>query len=182
MKNISKKKDGDNGGLIALLIGLGVVVVALGIVIWLIVGGKAQGPGGGGNNEGNVGDKTTIMTNVPTEVDVMSTYGEDLLAQRTEESLDLTMQYFDEKSQGATDDDAYFDVESVRISLLIENDYTLEAIKYLDKVQKDRLNDVKLYTIYGYYRIAYRGLGDETQANEYQSKMDAIKANSRYEV
>lgn len=48
MKNIPKKKDGDNGGLIALLIGLGVVVVALGIVIWLIVGGKAQGPGGSG--------------------------------------------------------------------------------------------------------------------------------------
>ena len=181
MKNTPKKKSGDNGGLIALLIGLGVVVVALGIVIWLIVGGKAQGPGGG-NTEDDTNDETTIMTNAPTEVDVMSTYGEELLTQKTEESLDLAMQYYDEKSQGATDDDAYFDVESVRISLLVENGYTPEAINYLDKVQKDRLNDVQLYTIYGYYRIAYRGLGDEIQANEYQSKMDSIKANSRYEV
>lgn len=173
--------ESNNKGLIALLCVLGVVIVGLVVGIVIVMN---TGNGGSNDEEDNNAnaDETVMMTSAPTEIDVISTYGEGLLTQKTEESFEAAMQYFDEKSQEAVDGGAYFDVESIRVYLLIENDYLSEAAVFLDKIQEDRLNDAQLYTIYGYYNLVYERLGDEAKANEYQEKKDLIKANSRFEI
>lgn len=171
----------DNKGLIALLCVLGAVIVGLVVGIVIIMN---TGNGGGNDEEDNNDntDETVMMTSAPTEMDVISMYGEELLTQKTEESFEAAMQYFDEKSQEAVDNDAYFGVESVRAYLLLENDYLLEAVTFLDKVQEDRLDDIGLYTLYGYYNFAYKKLDNEAKANEYREKADLIKVNSRFEI
>lgn len=170
--------ESSNKGLVALLCVLGIVIIGLVVGIVVSMNMKSENS----EIENSDTDEIVSMTNAPTEIDVMSTYGEELLTQKTAESFDLAMQYFDEKSQGAIDDDVYFNTESVRAYLLIENDYSSEAINFLDNIQVDRLSDSQTYTVYGYYRSAYRKMGSEAKANEYQEKMDLIKANSRSEI
>ena len=76
----------DNKGLIALLCVLGAVIVGLVVGIVIIMN---TGNGGGNDEEDNNDntDETVMMTSAPTEMDVISMYGEELLTQRLRSRL-----------------------------------------------------------------------------------------------
>ena len=93
---------------------------------------------------------------------------DDVLAKGGQNAYDEAMKYFDDAISSVSDDDTVFELESMRINILIEYEYFDDALEYIKKIDKSDLDIFKQCSVLSFYKVTYEGLGDVEKVSEYE--------------
>lgn len=160
-------------------LGFKITLGILGVCILGLIGGIVW-VGVGRNDDDEVLLDEDVVEAEESVATVMYANGNNEIKKGTGESFELSMQYYDELSAAATNNEEYYLVESTRVSVLLENGYEETSILYLDNIDESRLNIAQLQTIYKYYSVAYADMGEMPKSDYYKKKSDEMLNEMMY--
>lgn len=83
--------------------------------------------------------------------------------------------YFESLSATYFDPDKIFDIESIHVTILMENNFYDESIPTIEKLQKLAVSDEQFITVYAYYEIVYgRSCDTSDKSEEYRKKKQEL--------
>lgn len=157
-------KRSGNGMLVGILSFLVLVIVGLIIGIFVVKINKDNMPNEpqqGETEEGVPRNPVSLSSGIYDKAD-------DVLTEGGQNAYDEAMKYFDDAVSSVSDDDTVFELESMRINVLIEYEYFDDALEYIKKIDKSDLDIFKQCSVLSFYKVTYEGLGDVEKVSEYE--------------